>query len=170
MTYFFRMSVGACACTAIRVLFLYWATHNVLSSILPFIMNAASPFKCSHKHTADKNLIKCRLKPNRKTHWLIIFYHIPWSYFFPLHTFDLFFLGLHLFCLPKVAKHLTHLTVAPWDCVKCKTRGGHTINQNPCVWRGWKLAEDGGVYMGARKELVASSQICIIFQRTIPAL
>lgn len=27
-----------------------------------------------------------------------------------------------------------------------------------------------GVYRGARKELVASSQICIIFQRTIPAL
>lgn len=76
------MSVGACACAAIRALFLYWATHNVLSSILPFIMNAASPFKCSHKHTADKNLIKCRLKPNRKTHWLIIFYHVPWSYFF----------------------------------------------------------------------------------------
>lgn len=76
------MSVGACARAAIRALFLYWATHNVLSSILPFIMNAASPFKCSHKHTADKNLIKCRLKPNRKTHWLIIFYHVPWSYFF----------------------------------------------------------------------------------------
>lgn len=135
------MSVGACACTAVRVLFLYWATHNVLSSILPFIMNAASPFKCSHKHTADKNLIKCRLKPNRKTHWLIIFYHVPWSYFFP-HTFDLFFLGLHLFSLPKVAKHLTHLTVAPRDCVKCKTRGGHTINQNPRVWGGRWLAED----------------------------
>lgn len=79
------MSVGACARTPIRVLFLYWATHNVLSSILPFIMNAASPFKCSHKHTADKNLIKCRLKPNRKTHWLIIFYHVPWSYS-PPHT------------------------------------------------------------------------------------
>lgn len=80
------MSVGACARAAIRALFLYWATHNVLSSILPFIMNAASPFKCSHKHTADKNLIKCRLKPNRKTHWLIIFYHVPWSYFFfPQH-------------------------------------------------------------------------------------
>lgn len=76
------MSVGACARAAVRALFLYWATHNVLSSILPFIMNAASPFKCSHKHTADKNLIKCRLKPNRKTHWLIIFYHVPWSYFF----------------------------------------------------------------------------------------
>lgn len=73
--------------SAIRVLFLYWATHNVLSSILPFIMNAVSPFKCSHKHTADKNLIKCRLKPNRKTHSLIIFYHVPWSYppsYFPL--------------------------------------------------------------------------------------
>lgn len=77
-----RMSVCRSACTTARVLFLYWATHNVPSSILPFIMNAASPFKCSHKHTADKNLIKCRLKPNRKTHWLIIFYHIPWSYFF----------------------------------------------------------------------------------------
>lgn len=61
---------------------LYWATHNAPSSILPFIMNAVVPFKCSHKHTADKNLIKCRLKPNRKTHSLIIFYHIPWSYFF----------------------------------------------------------------------------------------
>lgn len=73
------MSVGACARAAVRALFLYWATHNVVSSILPFIMNAASPFRCSHKHTADKNLIKCRLKPNRKTHWLIIFYHVPWS-------------------------------------------------------------------------------------------
>lgn len=167
------MSVGACACTAIRVLFLYWATHNALSSILPFIMNAASPFKCSHKHTADKNLIKCRLKPNRKTHWLIIFYHVPWSYFFSPHTFDLFFLGLHLFSLPKVAKHLTHLTVAPWDCVKNAKRGAVTRLITILVSGedgGWRRIEGGGGTGGARKELVASSQICIIFQRTIPAL
>lgn len=131
MTYFFRMSVGACACTAIRVLFLYWATHNVLSSILPFIMNAASPFKCSHKHTADKNLIKCRLKPNRKTHWLIIFYHVPWSYFFFLPPPSYFRLVLpwatSFFSLPKKWRnHLAHLTVAPWDCVKNAKRGAVT--------------------------------------------
>lgn len=145
------MSVGACACTAIRVLFLYWATHNVLSSILPFIMNAASPFKCSHKHTADKNLIKCRLKPNRKTHWLIIFYHVPWSYFFspPPHPFILSTcssLGYVFFQLAKkVAKPpRTSHRGAVRLCKKCKTRGGHTINQNPRVWGrngGWRRIE-----------------------------
>lgn len=127
MTYFFRMSVGACAVhaqSAIRVLFLYWATHNVLSSILPFIMNAVSPFKCSHKHTADKNLIKCRLKPNRKTHSLIIFYHVPWSY--PPHTF--------------------HWLVLPWATAFQRAKSGETPHTSRCgAVRLCKMQNEGAV-------------------------
>lgn len=151
------MSVGACACTAIRVLFLYWATHNVLSSILPFIMNAASPFKCSHKHTADKNLIKCRLKPNRKTHWLIIFYHVPWSYFFssPLILSTCSSLG-YIFSACQKWQNTSH--ISPWrrEIVQNAKRGAVTrlirilVSGEDGGWRRME-GEGGGMYRGCKE-------------------